>query len=140
MLVINDFFVRYKEAVSNQMELILKKNSAKIISATRFMGQKALQKEDIQDNIYVYSPIKYFFQVIKETIKSKNERIHIFEEEPSRWKRMLFNRSGNPLYVSMYRRPTEEYAEHLKKYKNLKKVFVELPQNKEILKKYGIEE
>ena len=25
MLVINDFFVRYKEAVSNQMELILKK-------------------------------------------------------------------------------------------------------------------
>lgn len=140
MLVINDFFVRYKEAVSNQMELILKENSAKIISATRFMGQKALQKEDIQDNIYVYSPIKYFFQAIKETIKSKNERIHIFEEEPSRWKRMLFNKSGNPLYVSMYRRPNEEYAEHLKKYKNLKKVFVELPQHKEILKKYGIEE
>lgn len=35
MLVINDFFVRYKEAVSNQMELIAKANNAKIISATR---------------------------------------------------------------------------------------------------------
>mgnify|MGYP004510699469 FL=1 len=44
MLVINDFFVRYKEAVSNQMELISKANNAKIISATRFMGQQAMQK------------------------------------------------------------------------------------------------
>ena len=140
MLIINDFFVRYKEAISNQMELISKQNNGKIISATRFMGQKALQKDDIKDNIYVYSPISYFFQTIKETIKSKNERMHIFEEEPSFWKRILFNKSKNPLYVSMYRRPTKEYVEHLKKYKNLKKVFVELPQHKEILKKCGIEE
>lgn len=140
MLIINDFFVRYKEAVSNQMELIAKRNNGKIISATRFMGQKALQKEDIKDNIYIYSPIRYFFHTIKETLKYKGGRIHIFEEEPSRWKRTLFNRIKNPLYVSMYRRPTEEYAEHLKRYKNLKKIFVELPKHKEILIKYGIEE
>ena len=38
MLIINDFFVRYKEAVSNQMESISKYNNGKIISATRFMG------------------------------------------------------------------------------------------------------
>lgn len=57
MLVINDFFVRYKEAVSNQMELISKANNAKIISATRFMGQQAMQKEDIKDNI-ICSTIK----------------------------------------------------------------------------------
>ena len=31
MLVINDFFVRYKEAVSNQMELIAKANKGKIV-------------------------------------------------------------------------------------------------------------
>ena len=139
MLVINDFFVRYKEAVSNQMELIAKANKAKIISATRFMGQQALQQEDIKDNIYVYSPIKYIFQVIKETYKEKNEKIHIFEEETCLWKRILFNKTGNPLYISMYRRPTENYAKHLKKYKNLKKVFVELPQHKELLIKHGIE-
>ena len=65
MLVINDFFVRYKEAVSNQMELISRENNGKIISATRFMGQQALQQEDIKDNIYVYSPIKYIFQTIR---------------------------------------------------------------------------
>lgn len=140
MLVINDFFVRYKEAVSNQMELILKANNAKIISATRFMGQQAMQTEDIKDNIYVYSPMKYIFQAIKETNKSKREIVHIFEEEPCFWKRVLFNKTGNPLYVSMYRRPTEKYSRHLKKYKNLKKVFVELPQHKQLLVKYGIDE
>lgn len=140
MLVINDFFVRYKEAVSNQMELISKANNAKIISATRFMGQQAMQKEDIEDNIYVYSPIKYVFQAIKETYNAKTEKVHVFEEEPCLWKRVLFNKAGNPLYVSMYRRPTEQYAKHLKKYKNLKKVFVELPQHKQLLIECGIDE
>ena len=139
MLVINDFFVRYKEAVSNQMELIAKANKGKIVSATRFMGQQAMQQEDIKDDIYVYSPLKYIFQAVKETYKAKNEKIHVFEEEPCLWKRILFNKTGNPLYISMYRRPTKNYAKHLKKYKNLKKVFVELPQHKKLLMDYGIE-
>ena len=139
MIVINDFFVRYKEAVSNQMELIAKANNGKIVSATRFMGQQAMQQEDIKDDIYVYSPLKYIFQAVKETYKAKNEKIHVFEEEPCLWKRILFNKTGNPLYISMYRRPTKNYAKHLKKYKNLKKVFVELPQHKKLLMDYGIE-
>lgn len=139
MLVINDFFVRYKEAVSNQMELIAKANKGKIVSATRFMGQQAMQQEDIKDDIYVYSPLKYIFQAVKETYKAKNEKIHVFEEEPCLWKRILFNKTGNPLYISMYRRPTKNYAKHLKKYKNLKKVYVELPQHKKLLMDYGIE-
>lgn len=139
MLVINDFFVRYKEAVSNQMELIAKANKGKIVSATRFMGQQAMQQEDMKDDIYVYSPLEYIFQAVKETYKAKNEKIHIFEEEPCLWKRILFNKTGNPLYISMYRRPTKNYAKHLKKYKNLKKVFVELPQHKKLLMDYGIE-
>lgn len=139
MIVINDFFVRYKEAVSNQMELIAKANKGKIVSATRFMGQQAMQQEDIKDDIYVYSSLKYIFQAVKETYKAKNEKIHVFEEEPCLWKRILFNKTGNPLYISMYRRPTKNYAKHLKKYKNLKKVFVELPQHKKLLMDYGIE-
>lgn len=139
MIVINDFFVRYKEAVSNQMELIAKANKGKIVSATRFMGQQAMQQEDIKDDIYVYSPLKYIFQAVKVTYKAKNEKIHVFEEEPCLWKRILFNKTGNPLYISMYRRPTKNYAKHLKKYKNLKKVFVELPQHKKLLMDYGIE-
>lgn len=117
MLVINDFFVRYKEAVSNQMELIAKANKGKIVSATRFMGQQAMQQEDIKDDIYVYSPLKYIFQAVKETYKAKNEKIHVFEEEPCLWKRILFNKTGNPLYISMYRRPTKNYAKHLKNIK-----------------------
>lgn len=140
MLIINDFFVRYKEAISNQMESILKSNNGKIISATRFMKQKALQEEDKKDNIYVYSPVRYFFETIKATLNSKTEKIHVFEEEPCLWKRILFNKSGNQLYVSVYRRPTTEYAKHLKKYNNLRKVFVELPEHKKILIENGIEE
>ena len=140
MLIINDFFVRYKEAVSNQMESISKSNNGKIISATRFMGQKALQEEDKKDNIYVYSPVRYFLETIKAILNSKDERVHVFEEEPCLWKRILFNKSGNPLYVSIYRRPTAEYAEHLKKYNNLRKVFVELLSHKKILIENGIEE
>lgn len=140
MLVINDFFVRHKEAVSNQMEAIASNNNGKIISATRFMGQKALQVEEKKDNIYVYSPIKYFFETIKEVLENKTENIHVFEEEPCLWKRILFNKSQNPLYVSMYRRPTIEYAQHLKKYRNLRKVFVELESHKRILMENGIDE
>ena len=61
MILINDFFVRYKEAVSNQMELILKRNKGKIISATRFMNQKALQQEEIKDNIYIFTNSLCFY-------------------------------------------------------------------------------
>ena len=140
MIIINDFFVRYKEAVSNQMELISKRNNGKIISATRFMGQKPLQEQDKQDNIYVYHPFIYFLKAIREVKKNSKDTVHVFEEEPSLWKRILFNSSDNPLFVSMYRRPNKEYAEHLKKYKNLKRVFVELEKHKEILMQYGIQE
>ncbi len=139
MILINDFFVRYKEAVSNQMELILKRNGGKIISATRFMNQKAMQQEDIKDSIYIYSPIVYICKAIKEILSNSSEVVHIFEEEPCLWKVVLLNISNNPLYISMYRRPTEKYATHLKKYRNLKKVFVELDKHKEILIGYGVD-
>jgi hypothetical protein len=43
-----------------------------------------------------------------------------------------------PLFISMYRRPTAEYARHLKKYRNLKKVFVELDSHRDILIREGI--
>ena len=140
MIVINDFFVRYKEAVSNQMELISQRNNGKIISATRFMGQKALQEQDKKDNIFVYNPILYVLMAIREVIKKPKDVVHVFEEEPSFWKRILLNSSSNPLFISMYRRPNEKYAEHLKRYKNLRKVFVELQKHKEILIECGISE
>ena len=140
MILINDFFVRYKEAVSNQMELILKRNKGKIISATRFMNQKALQQEEIKDNIYIYSPTVYVFMAIKEILSNPKDVVHIFEEEPCLWKRTILNISSNPVYVSMYRRPNEKYAKHLKKYKNLKKVFVEVEKHKKLLIEYGFAE
>ena len=38
MLIINDFFKRSKEAISNQMEYLLDKTDGKIVTATRFMN------------------------------------------------------------------------------------------------------
>ncbi|MBQ9313636.1 MAG: hypothetical protein IJ220_01335 [Clostridia bacterium] len=140
MIIINDFFVRYKEAVSNQMELLLKEFGGKIISATRFMNQKAFEKEDRKDQIYVYPPLVYYFVAIKEIVIHPNEIIHIFEEEPCLWKRILLNMSKNKVFISMYRRPDEKYAKHIKKFHNLCKIFVELEAHKKILSQYGIEE
>ena len=139
MLYINDFFVRSKEAVSNQMELLLNKNGGRIIAATRFMGQRALQTNELKDSIYLFPPFLYWIVMIFQVLFSKDD-IHVFEEEPSKIKRFFFNMSRKKVYVSMYRRPYRKYAEHLKKYKRLKYVFVELEEHKQKLMGYGIDE
>ena len=90
MIIINDFFKRRKEAVSNQMELIAKDNDCEIVAATRFMNQKPLQEDELKDKIYVYSPLVYPFQIIKH-LKNSEGPIHIFEEEPSKFKETVFN-------------------------------------------------
>ncbi len=138
MIVINDFFKRKKEAVSNQMELVKNIYNCKIITATRFMKQKAYQKEDRKDNIYIYDPFTYHIALFLNMF-SKDKDIHIFEEEPQLEKRLLFNIFNKNVYVSMYREPFEKYANHLKKYRNLKAVYVEMEEHKKILIDYGID-
>lgn len=140
MLIINDFFTRRKEAVSNQMELVLKssENNSKIITATRFMNQKSMQDDELKDNIFVYHPAIYPFAVIKNLISTKG-MVHLFQEEPSLFKKTLLNLTKRPLYISLYRRPTIEECKHLKKYKYLKGIFVELQQHKEILINNGFD-
>lgn len=133
MIIINDFFVRKKEAVSNQMELLLKYEKGVIISAKRFMGQKSLQEVDIKDSIYIYNSVVYVFIAIYKILKNKKDIVHIFEEEPCWWKRLFCNIAKSKVYVSMYRRPNEKYAKHLKKYKGLECVFVELDCHRNIL-------
>lgn len=138
MLIVNEFFKRRKEAVSNQMEVLLKGTGGKIISATRFMKQKSFQKEDRKDNIYIYPPFIYHIMLWINVIFTK-DKIHIFEEEPQKEKRILFNLFKKDVYVSMYREPFEKYAVHLKKYKRLKAVYVETEEHKEKLIVYGID-
>ena len=138
MIVVNDFFKRYKEAVSNQMELVKKGYDCKIITATRFMKQKANQAEDRIDNIFIYNPFIYHI-VLFFNMFSKDKDVHIFEEEPQYEKRFLFNTFNKNVYVSMYREPFKKYAEHLKKYKNLKAVYVEMEEHKQKLIDYGLD-
>lgn len=137
MLIINDFFKRNKEAVSNQMEYLLNKTRGKIVTATRFMKQKAFQKEDRLDKIYIYPPILYNILLPFYVLFSKDD-IHIFEEESSLYKRLICNLSKRKIYISMYREPYYDYAEHLKKYKNLSGVFVESDYHQEKLVQYGL--
>jgi glycosyltransferase involved in cell wall biosynthesis len=138
MLYICDFFTRHKEAVSNQIELLARNQGGTVIAATRFMGQKPLRSTEIRDNIILLPDLVYKVGLPLILALKPHEPIHYFEEEPSTWKRILFNRFNRPLYISMYRRPTSEYADHLKKYRNLHKVFVELDRHKDILVKNGI--
>ena len=138
MIIINDFFTRRKEAVSNQMELISKDNNCEIVAATRFMNQKPLQENDVKDKIYIYSPIRYPFEMIKH-IKTNTGIIHVFEETASKLKEITFNLSRRPVYVSLYRMPTSKQCKHLKKYKNLRGIFVELESHKKELISKGID-
>lgn len=138
MIVINDFFKRKKEAVSNQMELVKDIYGCKIISATRFMKQKALKKEDRKDNIYIFHPLIYHIVLILIMFR-KDKDVHIFEEEPQFEKRFLFNLFKKNVYVSMYREPFPKYINHLKKYKNLKSVYVEMDEHKDLLVNAGID-
>lgn len=139
VLIINDFFKRNKEAVSNQMEYLLEATGGKIVTATRFMNQKALRRKDRKDGIFVYPPNIYRILLPFYIIFGRGS-IHIFEEEPSLYKRFLCNFSGRQLYVSMYRAPYKKYAEHLKKYKYLSGIFVESDSNRKKLLDYGIDE
>ena len=139
MIIVNDFFKRRKEAVSNQMELISKANDCEIVAATRFMNQKPLQEEDLKDKIYVYRPFIYPFMLIKHIINTSGI-IHLFEEEPSIFKEILFNKSKRDLFISLYRMPTNKECIHLKRYKYLKGIFVELELHKQKLLKYGFNE
>ena len=138
MIIINDFFTRRKEAVSNQMELISKDNNCEIVAATRFMNQKPLQENDVKDKIYIYSPIRYPFEMIKH-IKTNTGIIHVFEETASKLKEITFNLSRRPVYVSIYRMPTAKQCKHLKKYKNLRGIFVELESHKKELISKGLD-
>ena len=140
MIIINDFFKRHIEAVSNQMEAVLNAVGGKIITAYRFLGQKALQEEDIKDNIFVYAPEDLDKEIYHEVMTSSDPDIFVFEEEPCEFKVNTFNKSGKNVYVTMYRKPYPEYIEHLKGYKNLKKVFVELESHRQILLSAGFSE
>ncbi len=139
MIIVNDFFKRKIEAVSNQMEACLDELGGKIISASRFLGQEVLKEEDIRDNIFIYTPFKYKIALIKEMLNKSKESILVFEEEPSIFKRILFNLSRRDVYISMYRKPYKKYINHIKKYKYLKKIFVELESHKKILIENGID-
>ncbi|MEI6054024.1 MAG: glycosyltransferase [Candidatus Saccharibacteria bacterium] len=138
MIYICDFFTRNIEAVSNQIELLAINTNSSIVSATRFMKQRALRRKDLKDKIFIFSP--YIYEILLPLILlTSKSPVHYFEEEPSTWRRIIFNISRRPLYISMYRRPDQTYAEHIKKYKNLKIIFVELDYHKELLVNNGID-
>ena len=137
MLYVCDFFVRHKEAVSNQIELLAQETKGSVVAAARFMEQKPLRSAELKSGIFVFPALLYSFCLPLVVFWAKKP-VHYFEEESSVWKRALFNASRRPLYVSMYRRPTAEYAAHLKQYKYLRRVFVELDEHREILLEHGL--
>jgi glycosyltransferase involved in cell wall biosynthesis len=138
MIYICDFFAA-KEAVSNQMEMLRSANNSLIFSASRFLNQKKLRIADLKNKRIIIS--ERFYEIFLPLVVGANKNgIHYFEEEPSEKKRLVFNRSKSDLFISMYKKPDQGYVKHLKRYKNLKKVFVELESHKQILIENGISE
>lgn len=136
MLYVSDFFTRHKEAVSNQIELLANYTSGTIVAATRFMKQGSFQKNELKDNIIIVPPLLYPFTLALVLFLSRSP-VHTFEEESFGWKKNLFNISGRPLYVSLYRRPDKEHLGYIRQYRHLRKIFVELPLHREILIEQG---
>lgn len=140
MIYICDFFVNDKEAISNQIKALSESVKGKIFSSGIFLGQKNLQWDDIKNNRYILPAFLYKLVLPFVVLFSRNP-IHYFEEEPSLFKRLCFNllMRRRPLYITMYRRPTDDYVRHVLKYKNLRKIFVELETHKKILLDGGVE-
>src|SRR5262245_15912575 len=121
MLFVCDFFTRHKEAVSNQIELLATHSSGTVLAATRFMKQRPLQKSELSARIIIL-PAWLYNATLPLVLALSNRPVHYFEEEPSAWKRFLFNLRKRRLYVSMYRRPDKEYAAHVANYKHLQQL------------------
>lgn len=136
MLYICDFFAK-REAVSNQIEILRSKTNSYLFAAARFLKQKPLSIGDIKNKRLIMTERGYSL-LLPVVAKAARNGIHYFEEEPSVKMRKIFNNSDSDLYISMYRRPNKEYVQHLKGYKNLRKVFVELPEHREVLVNNGI--
>lgn len=140
MIYICDFFVNNKEAVSNQIKALSESVKGKIFSSGIFLGQKNLQWEDIKNNRYILPSFLYKI-ALPFVILFSREPIHYFEEEPSLFRRLCFNSfmGRRPLYITMYRRPADDYVKHIIKYRNLRKTFVEVAAHKKILSDGGVE-
>ncbi|OQA52655.1 MAG: Glycosyl transferases group 1 [candidate division WS2 bacterium ADurb.Bin280] len=136
MLYISDFYAK-REAVSNQIEILRSKTNSYLFSAARFLKQEPLSADDIKNKKFILTETGYTL-LLPIIARVTRNGIHYFEEEPSGKMREIFNKSNSNLYISMYRRPNQDYVQHLRGYKNLKKVFVELPEHREIMIKNGI--
>jgi glycosyltransferase involved in cell wall biosynthesis len=104
------------------------------------LDQPCLDPEDVYEKRIIFTEMD-FVRKLPELVTSlpKWEAIHYFSEEPELDKLTIFNAVSNDLYITMYRRPTEEYAYFLKEFKNLVRVYVELGAHKDLLLRFGID-
>ena len=139
MTYICNFYARQKEAISNQLELLRSHVGGNLFAAGIFLNQQHLLYEDICQKRIIL-PESEFLRILPNFVKSlpKDESIHYFSEEPEPDKLKIFNSVPNNLYISMYRKPTKEYASFLKEFKNLARIYVELDSHKSILSEFGI--
>lgn len=139
MIYICNFYAHKKEAISNQMEMLRNSVDGYLFAAGIFLNQQHLVYEDISQKRIISSEQEYA-NLLPRFVRSlpENEAIHYFSEEPELDKLKIFNAVPNDLYISMYRRPSPDYASFLKEFKNLIKVYVELNSHKKMLYEYGI--
>ncbi len=124
MLYLVNFFTRKIEAVSKQVEDARVSTSDKIITCGYFLNQKILSPGDIKDGIWVFPkwlyPIVAFLILIFTT-----DDVHLFEDEPSWWRKFGLNFRKRKLYISLFKDINLKLIQFLGELKNLTAVSVE---------------
>ncbi len=136
MLYICDFYAHKKEAISNQINFLQTEIDGTLFAAAIFMDQKSLKVSDLKEKRIIV-PRTFFYLLLPFFVLFSKNDIHVFEEDPSLYQRVIFNLSKKNIYISLYRRPTDKYIKYIKKIKRLRKIFVEMEEHKRVLVREG---
>ena len=124
MIYLVNFFARKIEAISRQVEEARQDKKDPIITCCYFLGQKPLNIKDIKDNIWIF-PKKIYPIVAFIVIVLTNCDIHIFEDEPSIWRKISLNFRKRKIYVSLFKDINKSLINYLNKIKFINLITVE---------------
>ena len=134
MIYLINFFARKIEAVSRQVELARKTSRDPIITCCYLLNQKPLRLKDIKDNIWIFPP--WLYPIVTFIIVSLTKcDIHLFEDEPSWWRKVALNLRKRKIYVSLFKDINPKLIRFLNQIKNLKSVSVEEEVSKKFVEK-----
>lgn len=134
MIYLTNFFARKIEAVSKQVEDSRSNKKDPIITCCYFLNQKPLRLMDIKDNIWIFPKRLYPIAAFLLLVFSKMD-VHIFEDEPSTWRRISLNIRKRKLFISLFKDVNLSLISHINSINNVRCVIVEDERSMKFVKK-----